>query len=229
MPIYRTLDHNFFSKWNKEMAYVLGFFCADGYMIKNNRGACYIDIKITDKDLLHKIRSLLNSSHRIRVMSARGNDKEAYRIQIGSKKIYEDLINLGLETKKSKVLKLPSVPKKYFGDFVRGYFDGDGCIWGGIIHKKRKTKHFSVITSFTSCSGDFLSSLRKRLSDRKINSCMVKMKNSNAYRLQYSAKSTILLYDLMYGVIGEKSPFLERKKKDFENKLKNLRNNAVVA
>jgi len=39
MPIPKTKNEDFFKNWTQEMAYVLGFFTADGNMIKNNKGA----------------------------------------------------------------------------------------------------------------------------------------------------------------------------------------------
>ncbi|PIP28260.1 MAG: hypothetical protein COX29_02045 [Candidatus Moranbacteria bacterium CG23_combo_of_CG06-09_8_20_14_all_35_22] len=65
MPIHKTKNENFFKKWSPEMAYVLGFFAADGCMIKNNRGAYFIEFQITDKDILLKIKKLLGSNHKI--------------------------------------------------------------------------------------------------------------------------------------------------------------------
>ena len=49
------------------MAYVLGFFAADGNMIKNKRGAHFIEFQITDKNLLEKIRELLGSNQKIAI------------------------------------------------------------------------------------------------------------------------------------------------------------------
>jgi len=40
------------------MAYVLGFFTADGSMIRNKRGTCFIELEITDKELLEKIKHI---------------------------------------------------------------------------------------------------------------------------------------------------------------------------
>jgi hypothetical protein len=48
MPIYRAKNENFFKKWSPEMAYVLGFFTADGNMLKNKRGAHFIEFNTTD-------------------------------------------------------------------------------------------------------------------------------------------------------------------------------------
>jgi hypothetical protein len=48
MSIYRAKNENFFKKWSPEMAYVLGFFTADGNMLKNKRGAHFIEFNTTD-------------------------------------------------------------------------------------------------------------------------------------------------------------------------------------
>ena len=47
------------------MAYVLGFFAADGNMIKNRRGAHFIAFYSNDKKLLIKIKVLLKASQKI--------------------------------------------------------------------------------------------------------------------------------------------------------------------
>ena len=128
MHIYKTKNENFFKKWSPEMAYVLGFFTADGNMIKNKRGAHFIEFQIADKDLLEKIKKAFNSNHKITVRKRRGIWKTSYRLQIGSKEIFNDLLKLGLTPNKSKIIKLPNISDKYFSHFLRGYFDGDGNV-----------------------------------------------------------------------------------------------------
>jgi len=44
------------------MAYVLGFFTADGSMIRNKRGTCFIELEITDKELLEKLNIFMRGS-----------------------------------------------------------------------------------------------------------------------------------------------------------------------
>jgi hypothetical protein len=50
MPVHKEINHDFFKNWSPEMAYILGFFAADGTMIKNRRGAHFIELEITDFD-----------------------------------------------------------------------------------------------------------------------------------------------------------------------------------
>ncbi|MBI3260804.1 hypothetical protein HYZ64_00320 [Candidatus Berkelbacteria bacterium] len=48
---------NFFKHWSRDMAYVLGFLMADGYVFKNPRGSCYFCFISTDKGLIEKVRN----------------------------------------------------------------------------------------------------------------------------------------------------------------------------
>src|SRR3989338_9076928 len=126
MPIYKKVNKNFFKKWTPEMAYVLGFFAADGYITVNRRGGQFWCIQITDKKLLEQIRKVVQSGHKISTRVRDGNEKMVHRLQIGSIEMCDDLRKLGFFERKTKNLTVPHAPQKYFSDFVRGYFDGDG-------------------------------------------------------------------------------------------------------
>jgi len=52
VPVYKSVNKDFFKIWTREMAYVLGFFSADGYITINKRGGQFWCIQITDKKLL---------------------------------------------------------------------------------------------------------------------------------------------------------------------------------
>ena len=215
MPVKKNVNKDFFKSWTPEMAYVLGFFFADGTITKNKNGGCYFVIQISDKLLLENIRKVLNSEHKIAKRIHLKYESVFYRLQIGLKELIYDLKQLGAVQNKANRMKFPKVPEEYMGSFVRGYFDGDGNVWSGYIHKKRAVQRLTLLTAFTSCSGSFLTDLQSK--------CMVggmgegslfKIKNSNAFRLQYSAKDSIILFNLMYGKPVSNGLFLERKKKD---------------
>jgi len=220
MPIFKTKNKDFFKKWSP-VAYILGFFCADGSMIKNKRGAHFIDFQITDKDLLFEIRKTLNSNHKISVKKRRNtNHRKIYQLQIGSKEIYKDLLELGLKTRKSKRLNLPKIPIKYFPDFIRGYFDGDGNVV--ICKYKRKARNNKITTilrsGFTSGSKKFLSEIRNKLLKIGIIKDGTLYYSNKAWRLYFSINDSKQLYYYMYNRLdGGNKLFLERKKKVFEN------------
>jgi hypothetical protein len=118
------------------MAYVLGFFTADGSMYKTMRGTHFIEFQITDRELLLQVQKTLGSNHKISDRGIRSNHrKKIYRLQIGSKAIFESLIDLGFMQNKTNIVRLPTIPREYFCDFLRGYLDGDGNIMFGYYRK----------------------------------------------------------------------------------------------
>jgi hypothetical protein len=220
MPIYKKVNKNFFKKWTPEMAYVLGFFAADGYITVNKRGGQFWCIQITDSKLLKKIRDVIGAEHKISVRKGKGNEKTLYRMQIGSIEMCDDLRNLGFDERKTKSLSVPNVPGEYFSDFVRGYFDGDGHVWSGVINKERKTPHVIIQTVFTSCSKFFLEVLSSALSERGIIRGRVSKGQGDYYRLVYSISNSLKLYAFMYNGSVLQSLYLKRKKIIFDRYIK---------
>jgi hypothetical protein len=219
VPILKKVNKSFFKKWTPEMAYVLGFFFADGSYDVNPRGSEYFSFQITDKQLLYRIRDVLESNHKIAVRSPRTeNDNIQYRLQIGSKEMCKDLKKLGISQNKSTTAVFPEVPRKYVGAFIHGYFDGDGNVWSGLTHRKRKVQGVTLLAAFTSCSKKFLVGLQNENCKHGIgNGSLFKLKNNNAFRLQYSAKDSIILFNLMYGKSIQNGLVLQRKKIVFDN------------
>jgi intein-encoded DNA endonuclease-like protein len=211
-----AVNQKFFQTWSPEMAYVLGFFMADGSMSKNKRGAYFFSIQICDNELLYAIRESLESAHKISASLPKGKEKIKYRLQIGSKQICLSLRALGIEFRKAHTLSMPDVPKGLLGDFVRGYFDGDGNVWVGLVHKERVHSLPVLFTAFTSCSKGFLESLQKVLIQKGMGKgSLVSLKSGAYYRLQYSIKDSLQLACLMYEMpLG--SLYLKRKKDIFD-------------
>ncbi len=208
------------------MAYVLGFFAADGYITVNKRGGQFWCIQITDKELLENIKKVIKADHKISIrLPKKSSESILYRLQIGSIEMCDDLRKLGFSERKTKSLVVPNIPNKYFSSFVRGYFDGDGNVWSGFIHKDRKNSTLTIQVVFTSCSCDFLDKIREGLQMFNIERGILrqgKKKKGNYYRLTYSVLNSLKLYDFMYNDIGTSMLFLKRKKDVFE-KYKKLR------
>ena len=200
------------------MAYVLGFFAADGYITVNKRGGQFWCIQITDKKLLYSIRKVVDSDHAISTrLRIKDTEKTQYRLQIGSIEMCDDLRKLGFTEGKTKSLAVPYIPKKYFSDFVRGYFDGDGNIWMGYVHKNSKNPTIVIKTMFTSCSHKFLEQLYIKLSTNGLQGGCLYQSKDNYSRLQFSTKDSLKLYDFMYNShVQESGLFLKRKKSVFE-------------
>lgn len=217
MPIPKNYNKDFFKTWSSDMAYILGFLYADGNIVKTKRGNHYIAIYTADEALLISMAKSMKAEHKI---SARISDTGCnYRIQIGSKEWFYDLSTLGLFPDKTARMRLPKIPLKFFGDFVRGYFDGDGNVWSGLIHKDRKTTTLTIQVSFTSCSQGYLFDLRSALQSAGIGGGGIYVpKKVNYARLTFSSNDALKIHEIMYN--WPHKLYLQRKKVVFEQFIK---------
>ena len=156
-----SINENFFKNWTSEMSYILGFIVADGCILKRkNRKNSYI-FNITNKEKQHleKIKKAMSAAAPLGLKrSGYTKKKDCYFIQICNKEICKDLINLGILPRKTYNLKPIKVPDKYFPDFVRGFFDGDGTVY---IYKVNKVPQIKA--GFVSTSLSFFIEFNKRL------------------------------------------------------------------
>ncbi len=216
VPVYKKVNKDFFKIWTTDMAYVLGFFAADGYITVNKRGGQFWAIDIIDKSIVEKIKRTIEAEHKISTRKTADGKSVSYRLQIGSIEMCDDLRRLGYAERKTKNLSIPHIPSVYFSHFVRGYFDGDGNVWVGAIHKDRKTKGLAIQTVFTSCCLDFLERLSGELEKHGILRGRIREGRGGYYRLVYSINSSLKLYDFMYNGYSKDSIALIRKKRVFE-------------
>ena len=212
MGIKYTVNENFFDKWSNKMAYVLGFFYADGNMEDASylRGK-YIRFNNTDLNLINNIRIAMDSRHKIYESPAHGNYKTKYLLRIGSHKLYDSLKKIGLYPNKSLTIKLPKIPKKYFFDFLRGYLDGDGCIYLELANGKNGNAIIKKLTTiFTSGSRVYLDKLRRKINSYcNIDKISVYV-SRRSYQLRYGTADSLKILDLIYRNKDAKL-FLERK------------------
>lgn len=202
----------FFDTWTSEMAYVLGYFAADGTMYRNKRGSCYVGFTSTDLELVETVKRIMNTTNAIEEYQSRfDHHKRRYTLQIGSKKIYKRLQELGFTPNKSLTLRFPPVPDNVIAHFIRGYFDGDGCI---TIGRYKLTGKQIVHASFVSGSKKFLAVAQRRLSETgTMGKGSLYSHGKTAYMLRYGKNDARQLYKFMYPT---NVPHLGRKKQRFE-------------
>ncbi len=125
------INHNYFDTIDTEKkAYWLGFLFADGY---NNENFYQIELtlKKEDKYMLMKLKNDLDTIYEIRdrTVNAFDNQYECSRLTVYSKQISESLSKLGCTKAKTFDIKFPDyLSTDLIHHFMRGYFDGDGCI-----------------------------------------------------------------------------------------------------
>ena len=211
------MEVDFFKTWTPDMAWMLGFIWADGCLqirircVEKWRYFQYeltFGLKSADIELLRNVKKFLDCPGAIGKYVTKGG----YFIcclSVNSKEIVESLLELGLVQRKSSFdLEFPKVPKRYLRDFIRGYFDGDGCATYDI--RGRRTPRVRV--QFLG-SKKFILGLKREvirclgIAENKLS----QMHNKKTYAVVWSARRDVdKLYRWMYYRDG--LPCLLRKK-----------------
>ena len=121
---------DFFRIWSPEMAYVLGYWWADGYMrIHPTTKAHLIEIASVDQEHLELMAQAIGGNYHTRKVTAASECRD---VTFCSVAMYNDLLALGGMPNKSNVIGFPSIPPELVPHFVRGFVDGDGTLaWNG--------------------------------------------------------------------------------------------------
>lgn len=117
----------------EEKAYWLGFLYADGCITNK---AVRLEISIKDRKHLEKFKDILQYQDAHFYFR---KDVESILLYMNSSVMVQDLETLGCVKKKTHILQFPDteqIPPSLIHHFMRGYFDGDGCIY---VHPKLRS------------------------------------------------------------------------------------------
>lgn len=206
------------------MAYDLGFLYADGALIKATKSSrtCYTLFSNNDLNLLNQIKQSLKSHHKIYLRKGKFSNffgkeyycLDSYRLRIGSKQMYQDLVSFGLNPNKSLIMEFPSVPLPFLPYFVRGYFDGDGCIF--CSHNSLSKDKLIII--FTSGSKKFLDSLHFCLKKAIQITGGAIVSQQTTHRLRYRLHDSLKILSYIYQNLPA-APHLAYKYQKYQNYL----------
>ena len=130
------------------------------------------------------------------------------KLCICSDKICNDLKKCGIEQRKTYTLKFPkNIPKELFRHYVRGYFDGDGCVFINDAYHN--------VVKYSCSSLKYLKSLKQRLEkDFNIITNDKIASHKTYYELIYSRQDSFRNYYSFF--YKESTVYLKRKKTKFE-------------
>lgn len=191
-------------KWSPEFAYAIGLLTADGCLSKDGR---HIDLTSKDKAQVILFKKCLGLTTKVSKKNS-GAGNQAYHTQFGDVLFYRFLESIGLTPAKSKTISSVSVPQKYFLDFLRGYFDGDGSSYSYYDPVYEKSYRFYI--SFTSASPKFFDWLRIKIHNSLHIKGFLSFNRNNPYvQLKFSKKEAVVLARGIY--YSDNIPCLQRK------------------
>ena len=199
--------------WSPDLAYAIGLLTTDGCLSKDGR---HFDLTSKDVEQLKTFLSCLGIKNRIGKKMSGFTKKFCPRVQFGDVIFYRFLLGIGLGPAKSKTLGKLYIPDKYFFDFLRGHFDGDGTFYS--YYDPRWKSSFMFYTVFISASLKHLKWIRKKLYKiLKIKGHFTHDAHKVTYHLKYAKRESLRVLRKMYHNRGV--PCLNRKRLKIERAL----------
>lgn len=179
------VDEDYFETIDTEgKAYFLGLMYSDGSVTENQ-----MYIKLKDEDVIQQFKAELKSEAPIRRIET---PWDAYIMQVSSKRLCRHLINQGCVPNKTRVIQVPKLREDLYRHFIRGFFDGDGCL-------QLQGKIYHCRFDLTSASLQFLEQIRPIITARaKTNGGLQKETKYDVWHLNYSGHQVIQIMDWLY-------------------------------
>jgi len=120
-------NEDYFSIINStSKAYFLGLLMADG---SNSGKSLVISLQEEDRYILEKLAKEIGYLGNLRkVIPKKSTHKVQYRLSLTSIKLAKSIAKLGVDRNKTYHACFPNIPEEFHSHFIRGVFDGDGCI-----------------------------------------------------------------------------------------------------
>lgn len=192
---------------SEDKAYFLGLIVSDGH---NTGKGVAIKLQEKDKEILEMFKIKTKTTNNLNFYNLNNKKHQnQYSIQINSKMVSKDLEKYGITQNKSLTAIFPDIPEELYSHFIRGVFDGDGCIHEG------KNKYF-----FTICGTELLINKIQEilikscgLNKTKLDKPKIKSGNNITTIVRYSGnRQLIRIRDYLY---KDAELFLTRKKEKF--------------
>jgi hypothetical protein len=211
-------NENYFQFDTPDSFYWAGFIAADGCVVKRQYSKILkITLSRKDRSHLDKIKIALQSNHPIKEYYIKPSElikKSGWsaEIQIVSKILFDDLTRFNIVPRKTFIYDMPKwlLGHPLLNHFMRGYFDGDGCISYCGLGEGRTIKQlsFSLLGNES-----FLINYQNVL----IKKCLINenkiIPKDNVFSLSYAGNYNIeKLYNFLY---KDATIFLDRKRNRF--------------
>jgi hypothetical protein len=180
-------------KWTSNLAYAIGLITTDGCLSKDG---LLIDLTSKDKEQLNNFSKCLGVDFNIGI-KYNSNGNQSFRVQIKNRFFYNFLLSIGLEPKKSLTIGRVLIPDKYFFDFLRGCFDGDGSFYS--YWDKRWVSSHMFYLEFILASKKHINWLRKELKEKLgVIGHITNNKKGEVHQLKYAKKEALEIIGKIY-------------------------------
>lgn len=203
---------------NEHKAYWLGFIYADGSH-NEKRHSLIINLKEEDSYILSQFYKDIKCVRSVKKYYNKQFNKYYAHVSVYSSHLSKSLLKQGIPHNKSFKIKFPSndiVPYNLKRHFIRGYFDGDGCV---SIPKNNIKTNFSIAGNY-----DFLKGMKEHIEENIPNFkiSLNKCNHSNIYSINKGG--CFIVEKFLEWLYNDSTIYLQRKHDKY---LKIKKNNEV--
>lgn len=185
------INHNYFDYESPNMAYILGLLASDGSVGKETN-IIKLTLQAVDESFLQIIKEELEYEGEIKTYITKQGFSNS-TLQFTSEKIKRTLATYNIVPSKTYTFQFPAkLQRKYWRDFFRGYFDGDGtiCTAGDALR-------LSMISYLPNVLEVFINFFFEDYNIPKVNIQIREKENINYY-FQYSTNAVRQFYKALY-------------------------------
>lgn len=200
---YTNVNNEFFKEWTPELAYVIGFFIADGSLsnyYKSGKKNVVFSNKTEDRDVIEKIANVCGYKNKVL------NFKNGMsRIVFAGDFIYNFFVDLGFTNSKTFSVEIPEKLlnlKELHPHLIRGIFDGDGSIQ---VRKRRIHLYPQCNIVGTEMVIDFIAKVFEFYNSVG--------PHKSIYRINFNGKNAVKFFNYIY---KNSTIHMDRKYKLFE-------------
>lgn len=191
------------------MAWILGFIASDG-TIRKSSNSIKIGLSIVDKEILERIKNEVGIEPEIKIYTT-SKGYECASLSWTSEEHKNDLAKYNIIPDKTFQLKPPLIlNKKYWIDYIRGYFDGDGSI--NYIQATNSIR-WQVCGALPEMLEFIVNHLYNEYNIPKVTIQKQSHNGGILYYIQYAKRSSRMIHEILY---TPNSLYLTRKKEKFD-------------
>lgn len=207
-----NVNDKYFDIENSNMAYILGFWAADGN-VHSTENRLDLELAQDDLEILEKIQKEISNERPIKIYQC-ANGYIKNKLYFWSSHIKEKFIEYGIVPNKtySPDFHAPyKLDRKFWIDYIRGFFDGDGCIKQTGGNGQYHYPQFEL----NSLNLTFLQDIQKHFKEyykieTYISTAGVRKGKEKLYRLYTSGEKAKEIFSILY---TPNSLYLQRKYK----------------
>lgn len=179
--------------WSADLAYATGLMATDGCLSSDGR---HLDLTSKDREQLLNFMRCIRRPLPISLKRT-PEGRSVSRVQFSDVTLYRFFLDAGLTPKKTHTIGPIAVPEKYFFDFLRGHYDGDGTFYS--YYDPRWKNSFMFYLSFVSASRRHILWLRDMLERRiGVKGHITSAKGHAVVQLKYAKAETLIILKHLY-------------------------------